>query len=66
MSLAMSNEEKIIADYIISTGSVPQTITIELSDYLTHSDVHEIEDFANSNGDAKVKTFVNNILKDNR
>ena len=66
MSLAMSSEEKILSAYVVSTGSVPITITIDVSDYLTDKDIHDIEEFASRNCDTKTKTFINNILRDNR
>ena len=67
MSLvSLTNDEKALVDAIVSMGSVPETIEIHSSDFLTHSDVMEIENFLASNSDQRSKTFINNILRDNK
>ena len=59
----LSYEEKVIVERILSVGSVPDGITIDVFDYLTIADIVAIEKFVDSHGDIASKTFINNILK---
>jgi len=62
----LSYEEKVIVDRILSDGYVPNTVTISVSDYLCHSDIIAIEEFIGSHDDRASKTFINNVLRDNK
>jgi len=67
MSLVLlSLEEKLLVEAIVSSGSVPDMIEVDPTYYLSQRDIRDIEDFANSNSDQKTKTYINNILRDNK
>jgi len=67
MSLVqLTNDEKVLVDVIVSTGHVPQTVTVHSSDYLTHRDTLDIEEFISNNSDQRSRTFINNILRENK
>jgi len=64
--VTLSAEEKVLVNRILSTGAVPEVIEINPSDYLSHSDINLIEEFASRNNDRSTRTFINNILRDNK
>ena len=67
MSIVQLNyEEKVLVERILSDGGVPNEVTISVSDYLTHADIIAIEEFVGSHDDRTSKTFINNILRDNK
>jgi len=67
MSLvSLTNAEKALVDAIVSTGHVPESIEILSSECLTHSDILEIEEFMSRNSDQRSKTFINNLIRDNK
>ena len=67
MSLViLTLEEKLLVESIVASGRVPDEIVVDPNYYLSQRDIRDIEDFADSNSLAKTKTFINNILRDNK
>ena len=59
----MSNIEKAIVDEIILRGKVPDTIVIEVKDYINHNQVIDIEYAMYGCSDQTARTKINKILK---
>jgi len=63
--MRLTNEQKMIVDEIVARGHVPEVIEVNPSDWLSWADIMRIEEYAAKNFDRKVRTFVNNIIKEN-
>ena len=59
----MNNELKVILDVIVSRGSVPDIIEIEVNDYIPSNLVHEIETILNNCNDKLAKSKITKLLK---
>lgn len=58
----MNNELKVILDVIVSRGSVPDIIEIEVNDYIPSNLVNEIETILNSCNDKLAKSKITKLL----
>lgn len=58
----MNEELKILISIIVSTGSVPEKVTIDTSEYINHEQSLKIENFISTHSDSESKAYILGLL----